>query len=137
MNTLEILKEARAAIANEDWEFSNWNQCTCGHIYRAAVGGTKDSVTENHVMDNLNHPVLMEVAVALGYSDVSRTAGDFISAATQKLRKDQEAFREDGLEVIDRAIAKIEAEHEANRLDVLAQTKEIVNNAVVEEVVTV
>lgn len=140
MTTLEILRSARASIANEDWQFGNWNQCTCGHIYRAAIGGTRQSVTEGEVLENMNHPVFMEVAVSLGYSGdglsgVGLSAGDYISQYTEYSRqfnRDSTPDREDGIVVIDRAIASLEAEYEANRLDVLAQTKDVIDNVEVE-----
>lgn len=142
MNTLEILQNARAAILHEDWQFGNWNQCTCGHIYRAAVGN--QYVTEGDVLDNMNHPALQEVAFALGWTGmklprgrIGCTAGDYISVFTQQVGKSTGSSgnprRADGVEVLDQAIAKIEAEYEAARLDVLAQTKDVIDNV---EVIT-
>lgn len=136
MTTLEILMTARATIKDGEWNYGNWNECTCGHIYTAIVGR---SISEDEVLGNMDHPILMEVAVALGFmpSLINRgtTAGDYISQMTSVEFSDPE--RADGLRVVDEAIARLEAQHEAARLDVLAQVKEVVDNTVVKEVVTV
>lgn len=137
MNTLEILKEARTKISG-DWDFGVWNRCTCGHIYRVVTG--KDGASENAVLSNMYHPVLCEVAIALGWKEnsPSTSPGCYISEYTKILKRragdmSNIIAAEYGIRVLDEAIAKLEAEYEQARIDVLAQTKNIVNNAKVED----
>lgn len=147
MTTLEILYAARQSIANPrtKWDFSDWTSCTCGHIYRAANGGRKASTpgqvthtTKQKVLDAFN-----EVSRVLELPVRSLPSGErmfdiAISDATSDRAPENanDVTREHALSLIDDAIAALEAEYERNRLDVLAQTKRIVDNADLPEPVT-
>lgn len=140
MNTLDILKKARVSIANDDWVFGRWNKCTCGHIYSAALGRDVDEYT---VIHDMNHPALVEVANLLGWDNGKSTplvnAGIYISDYTDSGLIDADSSpddgpsRESGIIVIDEAIAKLEAQYEKDRLDVLAQMRKVVNDVKVED----
>lgn len=132
MTTLDTLKQARASVLNQEWNFGYWNQCTCGHIYGSAVNGGKLESDEYVITDDMNHPIFMEVAIALGYTPTAyRTAAGWISDYTSMIANKRDhggnVMREDAVKVIDRAIEALEAQYEKNRLDILAEAKEIVD----------
>lgn len=147
MTTLEILRQARSTIAdpNEAWNFGDWCQCTCGHIYRAGTG--RSAAVSPDVGDRCvatSAPQVLDAYKAivrvLGLPvESSIFIGDYaktVSKATRARSSDatcDDVERKHALALIDDAIAALEAEHERNRLDVLAQTQHIVDSVPVEQ----
>lgn len=145
MTTLDILKTARATLKDEVFVFSDWGVCTCGHIYAADRGVKPQEGRFIRTMYEFSSPLFTEVATALGwtpeiawkpggYVDVEITPAEYISNMTSDLvdsLKDMD--RTHAIKVVDEAIAVLEAKYEQDCLNVLAQTKEIVDNAEVED----
>jgi hypothetical protein len=143
---LETLYRARTTLSdpNEPYVFTNWAQCTCGHIYAAATGARADRpadvaprTRDERYMDPVYAAALAAVAKYNGepyadpYGVSNRTAStaDLNGIPFDAVDAKNAAYRSAALQLVNTAIAKIEAEHETNRLDVLAQTRRIVDNA--------
>lgn len=137
LSTLEILRRARARLTGGGlFAFGDWNICTCGHIYAAATGREDDEWT---VLAGLRRnaqlrDIFATVASVLGRDDQDhREPYVFVSDLTVDLDDPDDptpaGSRDRAVVLIDRAIAAIEAQHERDRLDVLAQTREILNAA--------
>lgn len=146
-SVLEVLRRAEARLAGNRaiWRFDNWNSCTCGHIYAAATGrrGGRDEVKASSPTGKYGE-VIQQTARALGWQPhvgpcgnldhLAEDAAIFVSDYTAKGCNDCSVIpRSRGLEVVREAIAKIEAMEEQARLDVLAQTARIVEDAQVDE----
>lgn len=141
MTTLDTLKTARATLKDETFAFGGWGVCTCGHIY-AAGSGEKPQWNK---MYDFSSPLFKEVAMALGWTPgLTWEPGNgytgtiepavYISNMTADLVGEMETVdRTHAIKVVDEAIAVLEAQYEQDRLDVLAQTKEIVDNTEVED----
>lgn len=75
---LERLQAALDGIDERTFEFVSWSQCTCGHIYRAALG--RPAATDPEVyqsQDDTFRELLEVVAVANGHDpDHDREASD-------------------------------------------------------------
>jgi len=152
MNTLEVLYAAKARLEGDaEFVFVDWTSCTCGHIYAAAMGKEADRPIQvqgwERSVDEKYAQVLITVAEALGFQydpDIrvmthASQAACHISDFTIQCKPadaDRGTGREDAIKVIAHAIAAIEAQHEQDRLDVLAQAQQIVDNADVATEVT-
>lgn len=136
-NTLEALREAEQELEHgtERWDFSNWTQCTCGHIFRAVE--KQAAVNKSPALMGSEGPayaeVIKEVAVALGagattIEDAAIYVSDLTIIASQthpdeplvpgdiNNRDDgtcNGVRREHGLRVVREAIAKVEAMEQA------------------------
>lgn len=131
---LETLYRARATLSDPDepYEFMDFNRCTCGHVYAAVHGafGTRGGqASQNH--DSL-YVAALEAVAAISEADRGdhEDPRQYVSYATVVRAGSQTDARSAALALVNDAIAKIEAEHETDRLDVLAQTRRIVDNAV-------
>lgn len=146
MSTLEILRAARVTIADDAvaFQFLDWKQCTCGHIYRAANGGRgadgfepywgSGGAVDQKVLEAYKGIVRV---LSIPMPDEDHAFRDYaraISHATTRLANTAEVpvEREHALSLIDDAITALEAEQERNRLDVLAQARRIVESAEVQ-----
>lgn len=139
MNTLDVLYTARATLSDQsvEYQFSHWGACTCGHIYGAETGEvpSTDGYSPTIMEEMEDSEAIREVAELLGWvegrgeyeSGDSRYPECYISNLTADVSTTDEC-RSQGLKLVNQAISKLEARHEQNRLDVLAQTKEIVDN---------
>jgi hypothetical protein len=127
---LEILRLARITLSdpNEEFEFGDWNRCTCGHIYQATV---EEFASESRVLDGIHHDpatvrLMADVAYALGWVPwessnsfdpeyVVPSAHTYISDATVEglEMRDDSTHRQGALKVIDEAIATLQAQQEA------------------------
>lgn len=140
LSTLEVLYAAKARLENPrtKWEFTHFTTCTCGHIYAAATGRRgRESKQVLRALETKHADLMVAVARALGYEDAdAEGAVWFVSDATYDLKPGDQlnVSRQHGLAVINEAIAKIEAQQEKDRLDVLAQARRIVDNAPLEPV---
>lgn len=143
MTTLDILKTARATLKDEVFVFSDWGVCTCGHIYAADRGVKPQEGRFIRTMYEFSSPLFTEVATALGWTPEIAWPGhieahippaEYISNMTSDLVDSvTDIDRTHAIKVVDEAIAVLEAKYEQDRLNVLAQTKEIVDNAEVED----
>jgi hypothetical protein len=142
---LETLYRARITLSDptEPYVFTRWSECTCGHIYAAATespaeGSADVAARVTGDMDPVYAAALAAVAKYNGeryadpYGVSSRTASvaDLTGIPFDAVDARNDAYRAAALTLVNTAIAKLEAEHEADRLDVLAQTRRIVDNAV-------
>lgn len=142
MSTLEILRATRASIVDPEhqWDFGWWPSCTCGHIYRATTGHEaedSEGVIDRENVDDRVRDAYREIARVLGLEPIEGfkscdVYGRAISDATftrADTAIEDEVKREHALSLIDDAITALEAEQERNRLDVLAQARNIIDNA--------
>lgn len=146
VSTLGVLYAAKARLENPrtKFVFTDWTSCTCGHIYAAAHGrkaSSQSAVANGRNRIYVEH--IMAVARALGWRDQGRAtcwgkspeayAAAYISNVTSHDADEasNHVARKDAIKVIDTAIHAIEAQQEQDRLDVLAQTRTIIDNAVV------
>jgi hypothetical protein len=65
-----------------------------------------------------------------GVSNRTASTADLDDIPFDAVDAKDDAYRAAALTLVNTAISKLEAEHETNRLDVLAQTRRIVDNAV-------
>jgi hypothetical protein len=65
---LEMLRRAEASLENRPYEYSNWTQCTCGHIYVGAVG--RKARIGRHVHDSRNYTFAQVLAYVAEANDV-------------------------------------------------------------------
>jgi len=149
---LEALRNARNSLDVNRWEFSDWTSCTCGHIYTGATGIVavdEGAISPNGVHGRAYAEVIVAVAHALGFdperndsygatiyvSDYTHGIAYEDQSASGTLRDGRHAHvrREYALHVINKAIEVIEEQEEAARLDVLAQTKAVVDNVELRE----
>lgn len=131
MTTLDTLKIARATLKDEVFAFNDWGTCTCGHIYAAGSG----EKPQWHKIYDLSSPLFKEVATVLGWTEEEaiRPAVYISNMTVDLVDRIETVDRTHALKVVDEAIAMLEAQYEQDRLDVLAQTKEIVDNTEVED----
>lgn len=123
------------------WLFSSWATCSCGHIYLAAVGspGVESDIIEARRVDGLYEEVMkavvranpaarsyardayvydpLAVAVSNATSTRARSLGD--GGHEDDDVEYNESRRRGALDLIDAAIARIEASHEAARRELL------------------
>lgn len=135
MNILEVLYAARASLANkgQPFNFSEWNHCTCGHIY-FGVNESFDQGETSSVSEPNYREAIAAVATALGWRDrpyKGRSALHYISDFTKvayqlktginvKTTAEYKAVdRETAIKVIDLAIKMIKRDQEKARLQVL------------------
>lgn len=130
MTALEALYKTKATLEDEPFRFSSWCLCTCGHLFGAAMGRGARRNEEVFRSPVASIPeelgawksVVTEVATALGWSGerpdddaviflsdrTVRQARYRLHVATGGIQSVQ-VSREDALQVINRAIAVIEA----------------------------
>jgi hypothetical protein len=144
---LEALYRSRAHLTGAtDFEFGDWETCTCGHIYAGTNGRVASSGTRVlYPRVGRYEEVIAATARALGWKGSVEVyprdspviyVSDMTTAIARKRPEAQTAIevgleydveREDALAVIDEAIATIEQRQEADRLDVLAQARSVVD----------
>jgi hypothetical protein len=142
---LETLYRARTTLSdpNEPYVFTEWTSCTCGHIYAAATGARANDPEDvaPPLAGDIDPIYAAAIAAVAKYNDVryadpygvsNRTAStaDLDDIPFDAVDAKDDAYRAAALTLVNTAISKLEAEHETNRLDVLAQTRRIVDNAV-------
>lgn len=136
---LERLRYALRSVrgeTGEEWDFGDWNQCTCGHIYLAAVGkpagGSIHPITrpeeETYVQllgtvliaNDALPPWLLERAYAEQVSDLTinlaRTLG---MTDPDDGDPTQEAYRAAAVQLLERAVAYEGERHEDARRRIL------------------
>lgn len=126
MSTLEVLRAARARLTGgEPFEFVDWPQCACGHIYAATTGHVAEDsgpVSDPDPGPYLDH--IATVAEALGWTEPEGEDGFeadlrdpviWVSDATLLRARDRVGPEdpatvtvEDAVFVVDQAIAAIE-----------------------------
>lgn len=126
-SVLEVLYATQASLKDPDQEFvfSFWPSCTCGHLYMNATGhkaqDMKEVVPFGVNMSGLYASVIIKTAQALGFkSNSSREAIFYISDLTRDMAQ-KDVGRKHALQVIDRAIEVIES-HEREAALQVAQT---------------
>lgn len=151
MNTvLEVLRAADARLADEgeEYDFANWTACTCGHIYAAANGGARaddrrpvcaPQVHGSRLTADLYEQALSAVAEAnshTAYMTKGNAARFAVTNATLALARDVAGadyggagYRNAARALVLNAIWMLEDRYERQRLDVLAQTRQIVDGA--------
>lgn len=80
---LEKLQAALVSLGKHRYEFGDWSQCTCGHIYRAAHG--RGTSKEHKVLDDesANFRALLEVVIEANAIEVYATnVGDLRRAVS-------------------------------------------------------
>jgi len=129
-DVLEILREARASLLDDEREFvfHDWTKCACGHIYAATYGhraGRPDDVAAAY-SDTPYADVIVAVARLLGWSGMKEyldeeegsgwedteaaQAAEWVSLAVANARGGYgTVYRRHAVIMIDRAIAEIEA----------------------------
>jgi hypothetical protein len=129
---LETLRNARASLVNGPYEFSQWERCTCGHIY----SGWKGSMATNecHVR-HIGGPVYSQAlrAVVAAASDSAETierlemelsTGDLTALVSDwtrvTARSEGLSAKEAALKLLDNAIAYVEEEERQAWLEVAA-----------------
>lgn len=149
---MEVLYRTRETLMDEDqpFKFSNWSTCTCGHIY-AAVAGKKNVNADDGEMvyDEMVQylPVFQEIADILELQTTEdRNALGAVSDFTalldgvdmrqveQRLLVGQ-VTRQAALVVVNEAIDRLEKAHEQDRIDVLSQVEEVVEQAEEKELI--
>lgn len=129
LTVLEALRETEASLSGKaKFTFTEWPQCTCGHIYHGSTGmwAEDDNQPQVDLMGADVHPfylkVITETARALGMTQRKLDRGvppsDFVSDYTKELSGQASPYRvdrEDALAVVRKAIARIE-EHEEDML---------------------
>lgn len=130
----EVLLRARTSVATGEFVFDDWQKCTCGHIYGAAVGGRRSyarnqssvyPASDTAKTDPRYATVIMEVARLLGadgsvYTSVHRSAA-YVSDQTWTLACASMPLymskglvnREAAMEIIERALAELDAREQA------------------------
>jgi hypothetical protein len=68
VNAMEVLLASRGTLADpeQEYEFQNWNVCTCGHIYSAASGVVPGQLAESVVMNTMRDKTLGPVIDTFG-----------------------------------------------------------------------
>lgn len=141
MTVLETLYAAKARLENNRlaFFFEDWKTCTCGHIYAATTG--RKAVDDFRVTEPTGAylEALQTIVSALPGGGAGYTAhpDDLVWAVsdyTEQLAEDDDCVeREHALQVINEAIVVIEAQQEADRLNVLAQAAAVVDAVPVDE----
>jgi hypothetical protein len=120
LSTLEVLQEVKDNLLHKNFVFSEWTDCTCGHIYRGIHGRkSRCSGTAFWMFEADHEPyksTIVTVAKALGWSgrrDLCLTEGQaasqYVSRATEGFAVSGPVHREHAIAVINKAIANIEA----------------------------
>lgn len=109
---LEALRATEASIAaarrrvescdDSAWDFSNWTQCTCGHIYFGATGSRPDQAVD--VLDSRSatfRDILRYVAAANGLVGSGAGGGSRATAATLAIAVSSATIDRAGAERVD------------------------------------
>lgn len=141
MNVLEVLKAAEQRLANPDvpYQFNHWCHCTCGHIYAGSNG--EQAEEQWMVYDAGGDDVYPEALRAV--IDANPAIGEQVKddlemppfVVSKMTNWGTEGTNDDdrratGLEHVRNAIAMLEFEYEQDRLNVLAQTAEVVDGVI-------
>lgn len=140
---LERLYEARETLSDDthSYDYTNWRLCACGHIYTASTGHVADRGTDVRAPAHETYQeVIMTAARAIGWDGQGSPHRTEVQVAVMYVSHYAGILTEGGssraaaVRVVTRAIEKIEQGQERARLDVLAQTRAIIDNAEPERV---
>lgn len=159
LTTLEQAREALRTLTDpsEDYYYSDWSECTCGHVYKAATGGKTFAAPLAHGMDwdkaeplfaaivrandlpmnkrPVDYRLGVRLAVAVSEATYDRAMEDHnVPNATHEY---DDAYRQEAIKLLQATVAMLEAEQEQARLDVLAQARGVVEAVDMSEVPTV
>lgn len=142
MSSLEVLLKAEATLMDPDepFDFAEWPNCTCGHIYHGVTGDY--SINAIHVGRSEPYDkVMKEVAEALGlvgwngeHPDYPHLISEYTKQVSGLPRDSNDPYnfpysqvtREDSLKVIREAIAKIREMDQEVIKSIDAHTYEVV-----------
>lgn len=149
---LEVLRATRSRLEDPEQEFiyTDWTSCACGHIYAAAYGHkATQPVFVAAAMSPWYSDLIQHVARALGWDGGpcggharvpgANKEGAWAAAYVSDYTFDALpglAGRKGALCAINDAIGVIEAKQEKDRLDVLAQLRDVVADVELDTAVT-
>jgi hypothetical protein len=111
----------------------DWRHCTCGHIFRAALGRHANGTLEPFTNRDERYVRLLNLVIdAHPEHQIRRTTDEtgvvgIVSELTACLTRGGKATRDAAIEMLRTTIAHVEAQYEQNRIDVLAQTREVID----------
>lgn len=136
LNTIEITRAAKARLeGGAHFEYGDWCHCNVGHLYQAATGRyTNDEEVVLRACREELRPLMDEVGAALG-NPLGESGHEAVDLATYHALHAPDPLsggddREVAIAVLDRALTALEAQQEADRLDVLSRAREVVDGAV-------
>lgn len=140
LNTIEVLRAAKARLeGGAHFEYGDWCHCAVGHLYQAATGRyTNDEQVVlracreelRPLMDEIARVARMERFDEHGYQDIDHATWLALTVESLLPPHERRSDREVAIAVIDRALTALEAQQEADRLDVLSRAREVVDGAV-------